>query len=183
MFSFSNSLDYSNYFPTTGSQEMATPLASTRTSLRLIKFTVCPLPSSYLPSHAKETILCRVWIAHSALTHSYLLLIIFPPKCPFCHAESHCIPSPSWLPDFYTLLPKIPSSLVPPFILYESYPFLNNLFVFFSEAGLMNKLWTLFCKKKPYSPSFMTHPRSWIHRFWKIKKQKKTLFSLCCIFK
>lgn len=84
-------------------------LQFTWTSLRLIKSTVFPWPSSYLLSYTKETILCRFRIAHT--THSFLFILqcVLFRMCFLTYRKSHCIPSPSQLPDSYTIfhLPSV----------------------------------------------------------------------------
>lgn len=86
-------------------KKMATQLAQfTRTALRLIKFTIFPWPSSYLPSGIKETTLCRLRIAYSPSPSSIYPSIYSLPNVSTTHTEK--VNVSHYLLHYHTLIPS-----------------------------------------------------------------------------
>ena len=47
-----------------------------------------PWTSSHRSSRREETVLGRLRVGHTRLTHTHLVTTLFPPDCPHCHAEN-----------------------------------------------------------------------------------------------
>lgn len=126
-------------FSTTGSQEMAT-------QLKIYSNSPTPWLSSFLVHRTKKTTLCYLQIA-------FLLTLQFIPFrmsfLPLKKTESS-YSALLWLPYPYTLLPKVPPSLLHHNLFYDYSPFLNNLFAFLNETA-----WWTFSKPRFIKKNFL----------------------------